>query len=221
MAPSDWVLGRLRPEPAASRAIYNIFFKRSSTYMMTVMVTATTFGIGYDYFMNAIWDMNNRGVRGALQAAAPLFAPYPPTPYMASSSCASTLLPLMIIVRFAADVPLPTQRVCCRIALRALSLLPPLAFLIWYVLKCDCRHDCRSNGRTSPATMLRQNKYFISAADGAALRLVPPRRHFSIVTNYSGACRSARERSIASMRTWTPFMRRFQPFSERLLNYHS
>ena len=36
-------------------------------------------GIGYDYAMNAIWDMKNKGVRAALDAPARL-APPPLTP---------------------------------------------------------------------------------------------------------------------------------------------
>ena len=67
MPSPSWVQGRLAPEPAASRALYNIFFKRSSTYMATVMVLATFGGIGYDYAMNYIWESNNKGVRARLR----------------------------------------------------------------------------------------------------------------------------------------------------------
>ncbi len=44
MPTPSWVVGRLRPEGSASRWFYNTFLKRSSTYMATVMVTATTVG---------------------------------------------------------------------------------------------------------------------------------------------------------------------------------
>ena len=65
MPSPSWVQGRLQPEPAATRFIYNTFFKRASTYMGTVMVVATFGGIGYDYVMNYIWDSHNKGVRAA------------------------------------------------------------------------------------------------------------------------------------------------------------
>ena len=58
-----WVKGRLAPEPAASRFIYNTFFKRSSSYMATVIAFSTVAGIGYDYAMNYYWEMCNQGVR--------------------------------------------------------------------------------------------------------------------------------------------------------------
>eukprot|EP00965_Chrysotila_dentata_P202959 6181431-Pleurochrysis_carterae.AAC.1 len=57
-----WLAGRLQPEPTASRVIYNALFKHSSTYMTVVLVTATAAGLGYDSFMNSIWDANNKGV---------------------------------------------------------------------------------------------------------------------------------------------------------------
>ena len=63
MPSPQWVASRVKGGSAASNAIYDVFFKRSSTYMATVMVTATFAGVGYDYFMNAIWDWNNKGVR--------------------------------------------------------------------------------------------------------------------------------------------------------------
>ena len=64
-----WVKSRLAPEPAASRFIYNTFFKRSSTYMATVIAFSTVAGIGYDYAMNWYWDMCNQGVRCSPRAA--------------------------------------------------------------------------------------------------------------------------------------------------------
>lgn len=39
-----WVTGRLAPEPALSRFVYNTIFKRSSTYMTAVMIVATATG---------------------------------------------------------------------------------------------------------------------------------------------------------------------------------
>lgn len=39
-----WVAGRLRAEPFLSRFVYSNLFKRSSTYMTVVMITATTTG---------------------------------------------------------------------------------------------------------------------------------------------------------------------------------
>lgn len=56
-----WLAGRLAPEPAASRFIYNTFFKYSPTYMTTVLITATFAGLGFDTAMNALWDFNNKG----------------------------------------------------------------------------------------------------------------------------------------------------------------
>lgn len=67
---SPWLAARLKPQSAVSNAVYDVFFKRSSTYMATVMVVATTVGIGYDYAMNAIWDKLNKGVRRAPEARA-------------------------------------------------------------------------------------------------------------------------------------------------------
>ena len=61
MAVPAWVQSRVKPESPFSRFVYNTFFKRSSTYMTSVMVFATAAGIGYDYAMNAIWDWNNKG----------------------------------------------------------------------------------------------------------------------------------------------------------------
>jgi len=67
-----WLKGRLQPEPAYSRAIYNTFFKFSPTYMTTIMITATFAGLGFDAFMNGLWDFNNKGVspRAATRRAA-------------------------------------------------------------------------------------------------------------------------------------------------------
>lgn len=56
-----WLSGRLQPEPAASRMLYNTLFKHSSTYMATLMITATAAGLGYDYVMNSLWNANNKG----------------------------------------------------------------------------------------------------------------------------------------------------------------
>ena len=63
MVQPAWVKSRLQPEPAMSRWVYQTFFKRSSSYMATVIGFATVAGIGYDYAMNYFWDMCNRGVR--------------------------------------------------------------------------------------------------------------------------------------------------------------
>ena len=56
-------MGRLRPEPAASRFVYRNFFKYGNTYMATCMATAVVAGIAYENVMNSIWDWNNQGVR--------------------------------------------------------------------------------------------------------------------------------------------------------------
>ena len=61
MVQPSWVAGRLRPEPLLSRFFYNTFVKRSSSYMATVMVTATTVGICYEYSMEWIWRTANKG----------------------------------------------------------------------------------------------------------------------------------------------------------------
>ena len=63
MPSPQWVASRVKGGSAVSNTIYDVFFKRSSSYMATVMVTATFAGIGYDYVMNAIWEWNNKGVR--------------------------------------------------------------------------------------------------------------------------------------------------------------
>lgn len=63
MASPAWVTSRLVPQSTFSKTVYDVFFKRASSYMATVMVTATTVGIGYDYMMNFIWEKNNKGVR--------------------------------------------------------------------------------------------------------------------------------------------------------------
>jgi hypothetical protein len=88
-----WVKGRLGTEPFISRLFYGLVVKRSSTYMMFTMVTATVVGawlaapkegraqqsatdarcsartgIGYDYAMDGIWNKLNKGVRAASPA---------------------------------------------------------------------------------------------------------------------------------------------------------
>ena len=65
MPAPEWVKGRLQPEPAVSKFIYNTFFKRSSSYMASIIVFSLGFGIAYDKIMNTVWDMNNKGVRAA------------------------------------------------------------------------------------------------------------------------------------------------------------
>lgn len=69
MASPQWLARRLQPQSQISNAIYDVFFKRSSAMMVTVMVTATTSGIIYDYAMNAIWDSVNKGVRRIIPEA--------------------------------------------------------------------------------------------------------------------------------------------------------
>ena len=59
MPAPEWVKGRLQPEPAVSKFIYNTFFKRSSSYMASIIVFSLGFGIAYDKIMNTVWDMNN------------------------------------------------------------------------------------------------------------------------------------------------------------------
>ena len=61
MPQPEWVAGRLKPEPFLSRFIYGTFLKRSSSYMTTVMGVALVAGIGYEYIMNGIWNVNNKG----------------------------------------------------------------------------------------------------------------------------------------------------------------
>jgi hypothetical protein len=61
MPTPNWVAGRLREEPFLSRFLYGTVLKRSSTYMAAVMVVATTVGIGYDYAMDGVWNMVNKG----------------------------------------------------------------------------------------------------------------------------------------------------------------
>lgn len=63
MASPQWLASRLKPQSQISNAIYDVFFKRSSAMMLTVMVMATSSGIVYDYGMNAIWEKLNKGVR--------------------------------------------------------------------------------------------------------------------------------------------------------------
>jgi len=56
-----WVKTRLAPEPAASRYFYELFMKRSSSYMTTTMFVALFVGVGFDYAMNAYWESCNKG----------------------------------------------------------------------------------------------------------------------------------------------------------------
>ena len=88
-----WLKGRLQPEPAASRFIYNTFFKYSPTYMTTVMLTATFAGLAFDNVINGLWDMNNRGVRAR---PAPPRPPETWPPPAGPSALAVTSLPRAI-----------------------------------------------------------------------------------------------------------------------------
>ena len=75
MASPQWLARRLQPQSQISNAIYDVFFKRSSAMMLTVMVTATTSGIIYDYAMNGIWDRVNKGVRRIIPEAVAAAGP--------------------------------------------------------------------------------------------------------------------------------------------------
>ena len=59
---APWIEGRLRPEPLASRLVYNTFFKRAPLYMASCMAAAVIGGVAFDKTIDALWDMNNKGV---------------------------------------------------------------------------------------------------------------------------------------------------------------
>lgn len=42
--------------------MYNIFFKRTSTYVLTILVGAVFFERVFDYGLDSLWDKINRGV---------------------------------------------------------------------------------------------------------------------------------------------------------------
>ena len=42
--------------------LYNIFFRRTSAYMVTLLVGAVFFERTFDYGMDSLWDKMNRGV---------------------------------------------------------------------------------------------------------------------------------------------------------------
>ena len=81
MSSPAWVTSRLVPQSTFSKVVYDVFFKRASSYMATVMVTATTVGIGYDYFMTFIWEKNNKGVRSSAPLPLALRSSVSPPPW--------------------------------------------------------------------------------------------------------------------------------------------
>jgi len=56
-----WKAGRLTKESAASKAIYNWFIRRNSSYVTTIFAFAVVGGIAFDKAMDAVWAANNKG----------------------------------------------------------------------------------------------------------------------------------------------------------------
>ena len=51
----------------AARQLYNAFFRRSSTFLVTILVGAVVFERVYDEGMDSLWERMNRGVSGVVQ----------------------------------------------------------------------------------------------------------------------------------------------------------
>lgn len=45
-----------------SRTVYNIFFKRTSTFVLTILVGAVIFERTFDQGADALWEKMNKGV---------------------------------------------------------------------------------------------------------------------------------------------------------------
>ena len=71
---APWIEGRLRPEPLASRLVYNTFFKRAPLYMASCMAAAVIGGVAFDKTIDALWDMNTKGVSRRLHTTSPFVA---------------------------------------------------------------------------------------------------------------------------------------------------
>ena len=48
---------------ALSKTIYNIFFRRTSTFFVTVLVGAVFFERAFEASTDTLWDRMNKGVR--------------------------------------------------------------------------------------------------------------------------------------------------------------
>ena len=134
MASPQWLAKRLQPQSQISNAIYDVFFKRSSAMMLTVMVTATTSGIIYDYAMNGIWDKFNKGVRR------------PPS----SCSCGGGQLQTKLRLQVSAPTPLPHSALCLRHAPLTSAHRSPLSWRRGYpapTLHPSCTQSARQLSR--------------------------------------------------------------------------
>lgn len=66
MAPAgaaSWKAGRLTKESELSKTVYNLFFKRNSSYVATIFSIAIVGGIAYDSVLTSMWNAHNKGVR--------------------------------------------------------------------------------------------------------------------------------------------------------------
>ena len=160
---SPWLAARLKPQSAVSNAVYDVFFKRSSTYMATVMVVATTAGIGYDYAMNAIWDKLNKGVRRAPEARATA-ARQMQLPRILPSGRARALCDTRRAARAATQPapalrPLSSQRAAASSRLPALGGIacPPHSLTLRPPPAPSVRRSSGRTSRTCPATTNSQS----------------------------------------------------------------
>lgn len=48
---------------ALGKTVYNIFFRRTSTFFVTVLVGAVFFERAFEASTDALWDRMNKGVR--------------------------------------------------------------------------------------------------------------------------------------------------------------
>jgi ubiquinol-cytochrome c reductase subunit 9 len=66
MAPAgaaSWKAGRLTKESELSKTVYNLFFKRNSSYVATIFSIAIVGGIAFDSVLTSMWNTHNKGVR--------------------------------------------------------------------------------------------------------------------------------------------------------------
>lgn len=48
---------------ALGRTVYNLFFRRTSTFFVTVVVGALFYEVVYDNTIDSMWERMNQGVR--------------------------------------------------------------------------------------------------------------------------------------------------------------
>ena len=54
---------KLEEMTTVGRSLYNFFFRRSSTYALTILVGAVFFERAFDHSVDSLWERMNRGVR--------------------------------------------------------------------------------------------------------------------------------------------------------------